>query len=54
MNSNKEHYLVEFHCGPTESRLINHFTLGTEIRDCVCGSHLAVSIGKEQVNNNSA
>ena len=42
-----------FHCGLTKSRLINHFTLGKRNRDCVCGACLAVSIGKEQVSNNS-
>lgn len=53
MNSNKEHHHVKFHCGLTESRLINNLTQGERNRDRVCGSCLAVSTGKEQVNDNS-
>lgn len=52
MNINKEHHLVGLHCGLTEPRLINHLTQGKRNADCVCGTCLAVRIGKEQVNNN--
>lgn len=45
--------MMKFHCGLTEFRLINNLTEGERNKDCVCGSCLAVSTGKEQVNSNS-